>query len=404
MGNLGYPAQASFVRKGQAMTRATVRLTRYQTRKNGKTYDYWLLRWHDGSGNRRSKNIGRAGDNGLSRRQAELERARQEEKVNASRAVRDAIEIPTLRQFLDRYYVVRKPEVRPGSLDIYRRTGKYMMEFFGKDCRLDAITRSRARDFKAALANDQLSTRFELATCTVNQHIRNARKMFALAAEDDYVMTNPFDRLASPTPPPKAWHEVTDDEFGKLQAVARSDWQMLMALGFLAALRRGEAFNLRWEQVDWERHRLTVIANEEWQPKDKDCRTVPIVPTLYTMLRQAYEKSDKRGNVIPKDTINLNNVSRDFDVLCRHARVERWVKPIHTLRKTCLTRWSRQFPMNVVKEWAGHEDERTTMQYYLKVGDMEYDRAAGLLHLSTEAPRPQEPPNPQQQPPPPPAV
>jgi integrase len=62
-------------------------------------------------------------------------------------------------------------------------------------------------------------------------------------------------------------------------------------------------------------------------------------------------------------------------------RVERERKDVpgvtHTLRKTFLTRWSRRFPINVVKEWAGHDDERTTMPFYLKVCDMECNKAAG---------------------------
>jgi len=28
--------------------------------------------------------------------------------------------------------------------------------------------------------------------------------------------------------------------------------------------------------------------------------------------------------------------------------------------------------------WAGHRDERTTMQFYLQVSESEYDKAAGL--------------------------
>ena len=38
----------------------------------------------------------------------------------------------------------------------------------------------------------------------------------------------------------------------------------------------------------------------------------------------------------------------------------------------------RQANVEMVKEWAGHADERTTMQFYLQVSESEYDRAAGL--------------------------
>ena len=93
---------------------------------------------------------------------------------------------------------------------------------------------------------------------------------------------------------------------------------------------------LRWENVDWKLHRLIVIANEEWKPKDSDCRTIPIVPELYRLLKEAYGKvGNKRGKVI-EDTINARNTNRDVQVLFRRAEVEQWKKPLHTLRKTCL--------------------------------------------------------------------
>ena len=143
-------------------------------------------------------------------------------------------------------------------------------------------------------------------------------------------------------------------------------------------LRRGEALNLPWENIDWQRHRLIIVANGEWKPKDKDSRTIPIVPALFSLLTEAFEMArDGQQNVIDR-TINAKNVFRDFDVLCTRGAVTRWKKPIHTLRKTCLTRWAREFPQHVVKEWAGHASEETTSQFYLKVGEGDYFRAAGI--------------------------
>ncbi len=51
-------------------------------------------------------------------------------------------------------------------------------------------------------------------------------------------------------------------------------------------------------------------------------------------------------------------------------------KPLHTLRKSCITDWAGQYPMHVVKEWAGHANIATTQQFYLKVQDSDYERAA----------------------------
>jgi hypothetical protein len=51
-------------------------------------------------------------------------------------------------------------------------------------------------------------------------------------------------------------------------------------------------------------------------------------------------------------------------------------KPLHTLRKSCITDWASRHPGHVVKQWAGHSDMDTTEQYYLQVSEAEYEQAA----------------------------
>ena len=80
--------------------------------------------------------------------------------------------------------------------------------------------------------------------------------------------------------------------------------------------------------------------------------------------------------VIPAGSVNVKNISRDFDVLCKRASVTRYDKPLHTLRKSCITDWASRFPMHAVQEWAGHANIQTTRVFYLKVGEAEYDAAA----------------------------
>ncbi len=152
----------------------------------------------------------------------------------------------------------------------------------------------------------------------------------------------------------------------------------MLALTRYAGLRRGEALNLRWDQIDWERSRLTIIANDEWRPKDRDSRVVPIVPELHAMLLEAFDRADAGAEkVIPDGSVKVKNISRDFTVLCKRASVQRYAKPFHSLRKTCLTAWARDHAQHVVQEWAGHASAVTTGEYYLQVSEAEYEKAAG---------------------------
>lgn len=203
--------------------------------------------------------------------------------------------------------------------------------------------------------------------------------MFQMAVEDDLLIVNPFDKLAGSGHYAQAWHEDTDDEFGRMMDHAHPDWKLMLGLCRYAGLRRGEALNLRWENLDWNRHRLIIIANEEWRPKYRDSRTVPVMPELYPLLLEAFQNAKAGQERIIEDTINDHNIFRDIHVLWKKASVVPWKKPLLTLRKTCLTRWARQFPQHVVKEWAGHASVETTAQFYLKVGEEAYERAAGMM-------------------------
>jgi len=83
-------------------------------------------------------------------------------------------------------------------------------------------------------------------------------------------------------------------------------------------------------------------------------------------------------------SVSVKNISRNFDCLCKRADVARYAKPLHTLRKSCITDWAKHFPAHVVKQWAGHSDLDTTDRYYLQVSEAEYERAAST-RMSQEA-------------------
>ncbi len=363
--------------------RESVNLAKIGTKKpNGRVYEYWVLRWFAINGKQRSQSIGRVGK--MSKRQAEKMRRQKQAELDRNPGRRNVSAAPSLGEYLQLYFQNRQSELAPGTIALHEHTAKYLKGFLGEARRLDAVQRADARAFKAALAAGELvylNKRKQMpAEATVNMHIRNARRIFGMALEDDLIPFNPFDRLAGRMPAPKAWHEVTADEFSKLMTAASPAWRLLLALARYAGLRRGEALNLHWDNILWDSSRLVVIANDEWKPKDRDSRTVPICQELHTLLLEAFEQAEAgQTTVIPANGVVVKNNSRDFTVLCKRAGVQRYAKPLHTLRKTCLTDWSRSFPAHVVAAWAGHASIETTSQFYLQVSEAEYERAAGVV-------------------------
>ena len=361
--------------------RRSVDLSKQTTvNKQGKRYLYWVIRWYDASGKRRSQHLGRADQ--LSKRQAENLRRQKESELRSNPGRRNISRAPTVASFLEFYFAARATELAPGSLELHRQTGRYLQTFFGGHRRLDEIMRHDARAFKTALAAGDLmhanKRQVKPGPVTVDLHIRNARTIFNRAVADDLIEYCPFDRLGSTPPVIRDWHYVSADELEKLMEAARSlPWRLLLGLGRWAALRRGEALNLRWRNIDWSNNRLLVISQDEWNVKDKDARVVPICPELNELLLATFDEAEEgEDRVIPVGTVSVKNISRNFTFLCKRADVTRYAKPLHTLRKNCITDWASNFPAHVVKQWAGHSDLETTDRYYLQVSEAEYEKAA----------------------------
>ncbi len=369
---------------------------------DGQTYRYWVLRWWDADHKRQSQTLGAVQD--LSKRQANKLRKQKEAELSRYPARRTPDRAPALGMFLDDYYRAREHELASGTLGLHKQTGAYLKGHFGEHRRLNRIGRQDARAFKTALAEGDLmhvSKRpRRLTSPTIDMHIRNARTLFNRAVDDDLIDFNPFDRLSEKQAVTRDWHYVGYAEFVQLlDATTSRSWRVLLALCRWAGLRRGEALNLRWHNIDWTRNRLTVIASEDWQPKDRDARTVPIGPELQAELLAAYgDAPEGSEHVIPSGSIIIKNTWRDFGVLCKRAGIPRYRKPLHSLRKSCITDWAGLFPTHVVMQWAGHADIRTTNEHYLKVCESDYECAAGASFAArldkTLAKTRTKPPNP----------
>jgi integrase len=359
------------------MARQSLNLVKQRVKSTKGIYEYWCLRWFGSDGKFHGKNIGRVDE--LSKRQAEKIRTQKAIELAEHPGRRNASKSCTLSQFLELYLQSRKSEFTSGTYTIYEQTRKYLLGYFGDAIRLDQITRADARLFKSELASGRLKTvnkkQCNPRPATVEIHIRNCRTIFNQAVDDDVLLYNPFDRLSVAVKIERDWHYVSCEEFNKMVDAALPKIRMLLALCRLAALRRGEALDLHWTDIDFEHNRLTVIAKEDWQPKDKDKRIIPICPELQRVLLDAFNAAVP-GQVKIIDGVIVKNLWRDINVLCRRAEVEPYKKPLHTLRKSCILDWAGKFPAHVVKEWAGHSSMDTTDKYYLQVPKSEYDRAA----------------------------
>jgi len=194
------------------MTRESVNLVKQKVTTEKANYEYWYLRWFSSNGRFHGKSLGRVDK--ISRRQAEKIRRQKELELMEHPGRRNISSTFKLAEYLHLYFNSRKTELASGTFVLHQMTARYLLGFFGENRRIDQISRTDARAFKAALANGdlkQISRKpSDLGPTTIDIHIRNCNTIFNRAVDDDIIIIyNPFDRLSSTVKVERNWHYVT---------------------------------------------------------------------------------------------------------------------------------------------------------------------------------------------------
>jgi integrase len=228
---------------------------------------------------------------------------------------------------------------------------------------------------------------------TANSYIKCVRVPFSWAVRRGWIEANPFDGLKPYRVPDVEVRTYTAAEIRKLLDAARNTLmkgRIWAAVG--SGLRRGEIYNLTWDDIDAERQMITVRAKDDdhdkgtwgWAPKDYEHRQVPIPPQLNNLLLllrtdlpidQAYpfltEKRyftlRRRIGELPERVRNTpDDNKRPWENILRVAEIRDGT--FHDLRRTAISHWARYLPIRDVMELAGHSSIETTQKYYLALG------------------------------------
>lgn len=125
-------------------------------------------------------------------------------------------------------------------------------------------------------------------------------------------------------------------------------------------MRKGEIFNLTWEDVDLKNKVITVEGSTS---KSGQTRHIPINKESLEVLTNWKHQTGCKGFVFPgKDGHRLDNVKKSWDGLLKLAKIEgfRW----HDLRHTFASKLVMAgVPLNTVRELLGHSDLAMTLRY-----------------------------------------
>jgi integrase len=294
----------------------------------------------------------------------------------------------TLEAFVKHYFYTRKHELRPKTVELQSRAAKYLLAYFGKGRSIEKVTRANVRVFQTAMISNEIEVEGQrkttLGKVTVNMYMRACRKMFSMAVDDELIMKNPFSKVIDSVDDTSEWRYITHQDFQRMIDVAPLHLRLLISLCRLAGLRKQEAENLEWSDIDFEGNRLYITAKDHWKPKTKSSiRKLPICPELQAVLLEAYEQAETGQQRVIQGS--LENLDRDFKNLRKKAHVDQYKKPLHSLRKSCITDWAGRTPMYVVQCWAGHSKITTTEKYYSQVRESDYEKAVENRFFEAES-------------------
>lgn len=242
---------------------------------------------------------------------------------------------------------------------------RIMQEFFArKGARnLHSITAGLYEEFESDVLKGRKPK-------TRKNYLTLLKVMLNYAVKWGVIEKNP---LAGVKPPKvvKTFHFFSKNEIIKLIKASDEPLKTGIIILINTGMRRGELFNLRWRDVDLRAKKLRVWPYEDFVPKGKQPRSIPLNDESLSILRRL-KKENRDSEYVFRPYRNLHTLRRQFTALARKLGLK---GTLHDLRHTFASHLAMEsVPIPVIKDLLGHSDISTTMIYAYLSPD--YNRAA----------------------------
>lgn len=231
-------------------------------------------------------------------------------------------------------------------------------------------------------------------TNTVIHYHAVLHQALAYAVKNDYILSNPADRVKRPKKNKHISSFYTKEEILTLLDIAKDDPIYIpIVLSAYYGFRRSETLGMRWSAIDFENKTITVnhkvteltengktIVYAEDKLKTKSSyRTLPLIPVVEEKLLEHKAKLERNqklfGNSYCKEYMDYvcvdemgklfrpNFVSDHFGWLLKKYGLK---KPtFKELRHSCASMLVAEgIPMKSIQEWLGHSNFSTTADIY----------------------------------------
>jgi integrase len=206
---------------------------------------------------------------------------------------------PTLGELAPKW-LERRKLTHKAAIEDRQRWNKHLATWFGAR-RPDDVGHADSRAFAEAKLSEGL------ASGTVRFCIAILSSLYVDLVERQLARANParglprsLARLVRPSHDPRTTPFVEKlEDVRRIFLALEEPLNVGYALGAFGGLRPGEAFALRWPQVDLEARRIHVLESITGSTKDKDSRVVPILDPLLDALKPWKLKTGGKGLVCP---------------------------------------------------------------------------------------------------------
>lgn len=231
-------------------------------------------------------------------------------------------------------------------------------------------------------------------TNTVIHYHAVLHQALAYAVKNDYILSNPADRVKRPKKNKHISSFYTKEEILTLLDIAKDDPIYIpIVLSSYYGFRRSETLGMRWSAIDFENKTITVnhkvteltengktIVYAEDKLKTKSSyRTLPLIPVVEEKLLEHKAKLERNqklfGNSYCKEYIDYvcvdemgklfrpNFVSDHFSWLLKKYGLKKLT--FKELRHSCASMLVAEgIPMKSIQEWLGHSNFSTTADIY----------------------------------------
>lgn len=293
----------------------------------------------------------------------------------------DRIKPPALEAFLNTWHDARKGDYKPASLLAWQQVIDALVRFLGSGCLLKDVTPERAESFRQSMLTSGLRA------TTIHKRLQHARLFFKHAKRQGHIDANPFEfvRHRPGDASERRAYVLASGIERAIEFAPNATWKLLIALSRFAGLRvPSEALSLKWQDIDWERLRITVPSPKTQHLAGRGHRVIPLFPEVRPFLEQAWDECPEGSEyVIPEEYRRRAkgpggwanaNLRTTLEKILRRAGVDPWPRLWHSMRASCETDLARKFPLAIVAKWLGNT-QAVAMRHYVDVTDADFERA-----------------------------